>query len=84
MAALFDSMTVAQNVAFPLREHTSKNDEEIREIVPDSILDGAVIELVDLPPAELVQRLHEGKVYLPERAAAAAQTKADVWKSVGK
>jgi len=46
---------------------------EIRETVPDSILDDAVIELVDLPPAELVQRLHAGKVYVPERAAAAAQ-----------
>ncbi|MCC6823783.1 MAG: sensor histidine kinase KdpD [Verrucomicrobia subdivision 3 bacterium] len=46
---------------------------EIRETVPDSILDDAVIELIDLPPAELVQRLHEGKVYLPERATAAAQ-----------
>jgi two-component system sensor histidine kinase KdpD len=32
-----------------------------------------VIELVDLPPAELLQRLKEGKVYLPDRAAAAAQ-----------
>src|SRR6266536_15684 len=46
---------------------------EIRETVPDSMLDDAVIELVDLPPAELVRRLHEGKVYLPDRAAAAAQ-----------
>jgi len=46
---------------------------EIRETVPDNVLDDAVIELVDLPPAELVQRLHEGKVYLPDRAAAAAQ-----------
>ncbi len=46
---------------------------EIRETVPDSMLDDAVIELVDLPPAELLQRLHEGKVYLPERATAAAQ-----------
>jgi len=46
---------------------------EIRETVPDSVLDNAVIELVDLPPAELVQRLHEGKVYLPDRAAVAAQ-----------
>jgi two-component system sensor histidine kinase KdpD len=46
---------------------------EIRETVPDSILDGAVIELVDLPPAELIQRLQEGKVYVPDRAAAAAQ-----------
>ena len=46
---------------------------DIRETVPDSVLDGAVLELVDLPPAELVQRLREGKVYLPDRAAAAAQ-----------
>jgi two-component system sensor histidine kinase KdpD len=46
---------------------------EIRETVPDSVLDDAVVELVDLPPAELVQRLHEGKVYLPDRAATAAQ-----------
>ena len=47
---------------------------EIRETVPDSVLDDAVLELVDLPPAELVQRLHEGKVYLPDRAAAAARS----------
>jgi two-component system sensor histidine kinase KdpD len=46
---------------------------EIRETVPDSVLDRAVLELVDLPPHELVQRLHEGKVYLLDRAAAAAQ-----------
>src|SRR5262249_45726955 len=46
---------------------------EIREVVPDSVLDDAVLELVDLPPAELVQRLHEGKVYVPDRAAAALQ-----------
>jgi two-component system sensor histidine kinase KdpD len=45
---------------------------EIRETVPDGILDDAVFELVDLPPAELVQRLHDGKVYVPDRAAAAA------------
>jgi two-component system sensor histidine kinase KdpD len=44
---------------------------EIRETVPDSILDDAVFELVDLPPAELIQRLHEGKVYVPDRAVAA-------------
>jgi two-component system sensor histidine kinase KdpD len=46
---------------------------EIRETVPDSVLDDAVLELVDLPPRELVQRLHEGKVYMPDRAAAAVQ-----------
>ena len=32
-AALFDSMTIAQNVAFPLRQHTRKTPAEIREIV---------------------------------------------------
>lgn len=47
---------------------------EIRETVPDSVLDDAVLELVDLPPRELIQRLHEGKVYIPDRAAAAAQS----------
>src|SRR5205823_4083555 len=47
---------------------------EVRETVPDSMLDQAVLELVDLPPRELVQRLREGKVYVPDRAAAAAQS----------
>jgi len=47
---------------------------EIRETVSDSVLDFAEIELVDLPPAELIQRLRQGKVYLPDRAAAAAQS----------
>ena len=46
---------------------------EIRETVPDSVLDTAEIELIDLPPVELLQRLEEGKVYVPERATAAAQ-----------
>lgn len=46
---------------------------EIREIVPDSVLDNAVLELVDLPPQELVQRLHEGKVYVQDRASTAAK-----------
>lgn len=45
---------------------------EIRETVPDSLLDSAELELVDLPPAELLERLRHGKVYVPDRAAAAA------------
>jgi two-component system sensor histidine kinase KdpD len=45
---------------------------EIRETVPDSLLDTAEIELIDLPTDELRQRLEQGKVYLPERAKAAA------------
>ncbi len=47
---------------------------EIRETVPDSLLDSAELELVDLPPAELIERLKGGKVYVPDRAAAAAQS----------
>lgn len=46
---------------------------EIRETVPDSVLDVAEIELVDLPPPDLLRRLEEGKVYVPERAATAAK-----------
>ena len=46
---------------------------EIRETVSDGILDAAEIELVDLPPADLMARMREGKVYLADRAASAAQ-----------
>src|ERR1700744_2725578 len=46
----------------------------IRETVPDSILDGADdVELVDLTPDDLLQRLKEGKVYLGDAAERAAQ-----------
>jgi two-component system sensor histidine kinase KdpD len=42
---------------------------QVRETVPDSILDRADdVELVDLTPEDLLQRLKEGKVYLPEAA----------------
>jgi len=36
-AALFDSMTVFENVAFPLREHTRKSRSEIKDIVEDKL-----------------------------------------------
>ncbi len=46
----------------------------VRETLPDSILDTADdIELIDLPPEELLQRLREGKVYVPEQAQRALQ-----------
>ncbi|MDQ3250369.1 MAG: sensor histidine kinase KdpD, partial [Chloroflexota bacterium] len=42
----------------------------VRETVPDRILEQAdEVELLDLPPDELLQRLREGKVYVPEQAA---------------
>src|SRR5207248_525265 len=44
----------------------------VRETVPDAILDRAdAIELVDLTPDDLIQRLKEGKVYLPKQATRA-------------
>jgi two-component system, OmpR family, sensor histidine kinase KdpD len=47
----------------------------VRETVPDRVLDGAdEVEFVDLPPDDLLKRLSEGKVYLPERADRAARS----------
>ena len=41
----------------------------VRETVPDQFLEQAdEVGLVDLPPDELIQRLHEGKVYVPDQA----------------
>ncbi|HEY0266491.1 MAG TPA: histidine kinase, partial [Rhizomicrobium sp.] len=46
----------------------------VRETVPDSILDRADdIELVDLTPEDLLQRMKDGKVYLPDAAERAQQ-----------
>jgi phospholipid/cholesterol/gamma-HCH transport system ATP-binding protein len=44
--ALFDSMTVFENIAFPLREHTEMSDEEITRAVREKL------ELVNLPNSE--------------------------------
>ncbi|UYN98102.1 MAG: sensor histidine kinase KdpD [Devosia sp.] len=44
----------------------------VRETVPDIVLKQAdEVVLVDLPPAELIERLRAGKVYLPENAGRA-------------
>ena len=46
----------------------------VRETLPDSFLDRAdEIELIDLPPDDLLQRLKEGKVYVPEQAEKAIE-----------
>ena len=45
----------------------------VRETVPDSVLEQAdEVELIDLPPDDLLQRLREGKVYVPGQAEEAA------------
>ena len=61
-------------------QHVESRADTIRQItgaaqhetVPDSVLDLAdELELVDLTPVTLLERLRDGKVYLGERAAAA-------------
>ncbi|MCC6337616.1 MAG: sensor histidine kinase KdpD [Myxococcales bacterium] len=48
---------------------------QVRETVPDSLLERAdEIELIDLPPEELLKRMSEGKVYLPEQARRATES----------
>src|SRR5215471_7943659 len=46
----------------------------VRETVPDSMFDRAdAIELIDLTPDDLIQRLKEGKVYVPRQAERALE-----------
>jgi two-component system sensor histidine kinase KdpD len=46
----------------------------VRETVPDRVIDEAAeIEVVDLTPSELLQRLRDGKVYVPDLAARAIE-----------
>jgi phospholipid/cholesterol/gamma-HCH transport system ATP-binding protein len=49
-AALFDSLTIADNIAFPLREHTRLPDAEVREIV------AALVDEVGLPRSVLAKK----------------------------
>lgn len=49
-AALFDSMTIGQNVAFPLRQHTTYRDAEVQEMVYLRLAE------VGLPEAVVVKR----------------------------
>ena len=52
-AALFDSMTVSENVGLPLVKHGHKSDEEIREIVLDKLRLVGLTDAYDSYPAEL-------------------------------
>ena len=46
----------------------------VRETLPDHLLDTAFeIRLVDIPPEDLLQRLHEGKIYIADQAAKAIE-----------
>jgi phospholipid/cholesterol/gamma-HCH transport system ATP-binding protein len=50
-AALFDSMTVFENVAYPLREHTDLGEDEIEGRVREKL------EFVDLEPDKVLEQL---------------------------
>lgn len=52
-SALFDFLTVGENVAFGLRQHTDKNDEEIQGIVTQMLDLVGLPDTQDLYPAEL-------------------------------
>ena len=53
MSALFDSMTVFDNVAFPLREHTDLSRAEVRDRVTDKLTALGVANASKKMPAEL-------------------------------
>ena len=47
---------------------------QVRETLPDRVFDAAdEVVLVDIPPDDLLQRLRDGKIYLPEQAAHAVR-----------
>lgn len=50
-AALFDSMTVYENVAYPLREHTTLNEDEIEQRVREKL------QFVDLEPDKVMDQM---------------------------
>ena len=54
LAALFDSLTIGQNVAFPLKQHRQLKRNELREIVVERLRDVGLPEsVIDQRPSEL-------------------------------
>jgi phospholipid/cholesterol/gamma-HCH transport system ATP-binding protein len=51
--ALFGSMNIYDNTAFPLREHTNKGEKEIRDIVMEKLEMVGMADAVDLTPSEI-------------------------------
>lgn len=52
-AALFDSMSVGDNISLPLREHTSLSEDEIKEIVVHTLDSVGLAHTYDNMPSEL-------------------------------
>jgi phospholipid/cholesterol/gamma-HCH transport system ATP-binding protein len=51
--ALFDSLSVRENVAFPLREHTDLSEKEIMDVVSDKFVEVGVTGHADKAPGEV-------------------------------
>lgn len=45
----------------------------VRETIPDKVIENALIKLVDITPEDLIERLKEGKVYVPTQAQEAVK-----------
>lgn len=52
-AALFDSMTVEENVGFPIQEHTDLKKEEIKDVVIKKLHRVGLVGVEDMMPADL-------------------------------
>lgn len=52
-AALFDSMTVGENIAFPLEEHTRLSQKEIDKTVSEKLLQVGLKDITHKMPSEL-------------------------------
>ena len=52
-AALFDSMTVGENVAFPLREHTGMPEADLKKVVKEKLRLVGLKGVEDMMPADL-------------------------------
>ena len=52
-AALFDSMTVGENVGFPLKEHTDLADEDIMKVVGEKLKRVGLVGVENMMPSEL-------------------------------
>ena len=52
-SALFDSLTIGENVALPLREHTKMSDAEIKKVVSETLESVGLAHVEERYPAEL-------------------------------
>ncbi|HAG50338.1 MAG: ABC transporter ATP-binding protein [Deltaproteobacteria bacterium GWC2_42_51] len=52
-AALFDSMTVGENVAFPLREHTEMPEEDLQKVIREKLRKVGLKDIENMMPADL-------------------------------